>query len=205
MSACPRFRPNLQDAEAPSQEAQSHLYLCVSESENNQPFQYDLTLVTGNASNMGSLTQHKLVDIWPCVATEACGQVGLGYHQNHLRDSSQRVLTLIQLAKVKNQDLLYDIFYKYDPEIHSIGMLSWCSWVLTTLIWENRTGRILEFDWEFDMNKVEHVAESFTYTRIVQGKILEKLGNDEKIPVFDMARYAELMSGEMRSLGGRCC
>ncbi|KAJ8068763.1 hypothetical protein OCU04_002459 [Sclerotinia nivalis] len=193
MSAYPRLRPDLQDAEAPSQEAQSYLYLCVLESESKQPFQYDLILVTGNASNMDSLTQHKLVDICPCVATEECGQVGLGYHQNHLRDSSQRVLTLIQLAKVKNQDLLYDVLYKFDSEIHPLGMFSWCSWALNTLIWENRTGRILEFDWEFDMNKVEHVAESFTYNRIVQGKILERLGDDEKIPVFDMVRYAELM------------
>ncbi|EDN91282.1 predicted protein [Sclerotinia sclerotiorum 1980 UF-70] len=161
MSAYPRLKPDLQDTEAPSQEAQSYLYLCVSECENKQPFRYDTSLVTGNASNMGSLVQHKLVDIYPCVAIEECGQIGLGYRQNHLRDSSQRVLTLILLAKVKSQDLL--------------------------------TGRILEFDWEFDMNKVECVAESFTYNKIVQGKILEKLGGDEKIPVFNMVRYAELM------------
>ncbi|APA07742.1 hypothetical protein sscle_03g025120 [Sclerotinia sclerotiorum 1980 UF-70] len=193
MSAYPRLKPDLQDTEAPSQEAQSYLYLCVSECENKQPFRYDTSLVTGNASNMGSLVQHKLVDIYPCVAIEECGQIGLGYRQNHLRDSSQRVLTLILLAKVKSQDLLYDVLYKFDPEIHHLGMFSWCSWALNTLIWENRTGRILEFDWEFDMNKVECVAESFTYNKIVQGKILEKLGGDEKIPVFNMVRYAELM------------
>ncbi|CAD6440060.1 78a414e4-91f1-4f43-80fa-f10b0b4b1d77 [Sclerotinia trifoliorum] len=193
MSAYPRFRPDLQDSEAASQEAQSYLYLCVSECENKHPFRYDISLVTGNASNMSSLIQHKLVDICPCVATEECGQIGLGYHQNHLRDSSQGVLTLILLAKVKSQDLLYNVLYKFDPEVHNLGMFSWCSRALNTLIWENRTGRILEFGWEFDMNKLEHVAESFTYNKILQGKILEKLGDDGNLPVFDMMRYAELM------------
>src|ERR1700712_144834 len=94
--------------------APTYLYLCISEADNNEPFQYDWTLVTGNISDVESLLLHKLVDICPCVATEECGIVGMGYHRNSLRDSTQKVLTLVQLAKIKDYTVLEETLHTFD-------------------------------------------------------------------------------------------
>lgn len=177
--------------------SKNNLYLCVSEAENNLPFHYDFSLVTGNASNIDSLTQHNAACTCRRIAPEENGQARLSYHHHNLLDSSQRVLTLIKLASVKNEDLLYDALYKFDPDIHTLGVLSWYLWALTTLIWENRTGKILEFDWVFDIKKVEEAAEGFTYYKIVKGGILEELGDNEKrIPVWHMEFDPEESWGE---------
>ncbi|KAI9646509.1 hypothetical protein NHQ30_004502 [Ciborinia camelliae] len=194
MSASRISRPDLPDSDVPSQESQKYLYLCVSESEDDQPFEYNFTLVTGNVSKKATLFQHKAVDICPCGGSEECGLVGLEYRYNHLFDSSQKVLTLIQVAKVKNVDLLEMGLYKLDLEKYGGGILRWWIRAMMTLVWENRTGRILEFNWEFDIDKVEYAAENFTYSKIVKGEILEGRWVERDIPVFDMATYHSEMS-----------
>ncbi|KAF7957856.1 hypothetical protein EAE96_003424 [Botrytis aclada] len=197
MSAYSRLRPDLQRREPFStQEAPNYLYLCVLERENARPYQYDFTLATGNASDIGSLTRHDLVDICSCVATMACGQVGLSYHPSRLRHCSQKVLTMIQIAEVKNQNLLRDALCKCDPEIDRLGSTNWYLKALDTLIWENRTGRILDIYWEFSFGKLHDAAERFTSVSIVLGRIVEGDGNelveDGQIRVFDMADYSEV-------------
>ncbi|KAF7955050.1 uncharacterized protein EAE97_000309 [Botrytis byssoidea] len=198
MSAYPRLRPDFQKGEAsPTQETPNYLYICVLECENGCPFQFEFTLATGNASDIQSLTRHDLVYICPCVATEECGQVGLSYHQSSLRHSSQKVLTMIQIAKVKNQDLLCDALRKCDPGVDVFDVTSWYLRALDTLVWENRTGRILDIYWEFSFDALDDATERFTRASIVQGKIVEGFGNEladgVKIPVFDMARYLEMI------------
>ncbi|TGO09270.1 hypothetical protein BTUL_0173g00180 [Botrytis tulipae] len=198
MSTYPRLRRDSQKAEAsPTQETPNYLYLCVLECENGCPFQFDVTLATGNASDIESLTRHDLVYICPCVATEECGQVGLSYHQSRLRHSSQKVLTMIQIAKVKNQDLLCDGLRKCDPGVDMFDETSWYLRALDTLVWENRTGRILDIYWEFSFDTLDDATERFTRASIVQGKIVEEFENEladgVQIPVFDMARYSEMI------------
>ncbi|TGO37521.1 hypothetical protein BHYA_0095g00190 [Botrytis hyacinthi] len=197
MSAYPRLRPDFQKAEAsPAQETPNYLYLCVLECENSCPFQFDFTLATGNASDIESLTRHDLVYICPCVATEECGQVSLSYHQSRLRHSSQKVLTMIQIAKVRNQDLLCDVLRKCDLGVDMFDVTSWYLRALDTLVWENRTGRILDIYWEFSFDTLDDAAERFTLANIVQGNIVEGIGNElvggVQIPVFDMAKYSEM-------------
>ncbi|KAM0137850.1 hypothetical protein ACHAO1_003735 [Botrytis cinerea] len=197
MSAYTRQWVNLQQTEASSiQETPNYLYLCVLECDYSCPFQFDFTLATGNTSDIESLTRHDLVWICPCIATEECGQVGLNYHQSRLRHSSQKLLTMIQIAIVKNQDLLCEILRNCDTGVETLGLASWYSRALDTLVWENRTGKILDIYWEFSFNALDDAAERFTRASIVQGKILEGLGNefadDVQIPVFDMAKYSEL-------------
>ncbi|KAF5879336.1 uncharacterized protein Bfra_006544 [Botrytis fragariae] len=193
MSACPRLRPDLQQKEASStQEASNYLYLRVLECENACPFQFDSTLATDNASDIESLTRHDLVYICPCVATTECGQVGLSYHQSHLRHSSQKILTIIQIARVKNQDLLCDVLRRCEPEVDILGSTSWYSRALDALIWENRTGKILDIYGESSFDTLDDATEIFTRASIVQGNVLQGFGNEladgVKIPVFDMAK-----------------
>ncbi|TEY80328.1 hypothetical protein BOTCAL_0039g00250 [Botryotinia calthae] len=197
MSAYTRQWVDLQQTEASSiQENPNYLYLCVLECDYGCPFQFDFALATGNTSDIESLTRHDLVWICPCVATEECGQVGLSYHQSRLRHSSQKVLTMIQIAVVKTQDLLCEILRNCDPGVETLGLASWCLRALDTLVWENRTGKILDIYWEFSFDALDDAMERFTRASIVQGKILEGFGNeladDGRIPVFDMARCSEL-------------
>ncbi|THV54289.1 hypothetical protein BGAL_0030g00210 [Botrytis galanthina] len=197
MSAYPGLKPDSQRAEAsPTQETPNYLYLYVLECENGCPFQFDFTLATGNASDIESLTRHDLVYICPCVATEECGQVGLSYHQSRLRHSTQKVLTMIRIAKVKNQYLLCDALRKCGPGVDMFDVSSWYLRALDTLVWENRTGRILDIYWEFSFDRLDDATERFTRASIVQGKIVEgfenELADGVQIPVFDMARYSEM-------------
>ncbi|TGO50362.1 hypothetical protein BCON_0185g00130 [Botryotinia convoluta] len=104
---------------------------------------------------------------------------------------------MIQIAKVKTQNLLCDVLRKCEPGVDTLGWTSWYLRALDTLIWENRTGKILDIYWEFSFDKLDDATERFTRASIVQGKIVEGFGNEVadgvKIPVFDMARYSELI------------
>lgn len=73
---------------------------------------------------------------------------------------------------------------------------SWYLRALDTLVWENRTGTILDIYWEFSFDRLDDATERFTRASIVQGKIVEgfenELADGVQIPVFDMARYSEM-------------
>ncbi|TGO85990.1 hypothetical protein BPOR_0345g00010 [Botrytis porri] len=198
MPANPRLRPDLQQTEASSiQETPNYLYLCVLECENGCPFQFDFTLATGNASDIESLTQHDLVYMCPCITTAECEITGISYHQSRLRHSSQKILTMIQIAKVKNQDLLCDVLRKCEPGVDELEVTSWYLRALDALVWENRTGKILDIYWEFSFDKLDDATERFTRASIVQGKIVEGVGNEiadgAHISVFDIAGYSEMI------------
>ncbi|KAF7941153.1 hypothetical protein BELL_0186g00040 [Botrytis elliptica] len=192
MSTYPKLRPDLQQTEASSsQETPNYLYLCVLERENARPFEFDFTLATGNALDIGSLTRHDLVGIYRCVAAEESVQIGLCYHQSRLRHSSQKVLTMIQIAKVKNQAMLCEILRLCQPAVDILHVANWYLRVLNTLVRENETLRILDISWDFSLAWLDDAAQRFTRASILEGKIVEGLGNEladsAQIPVFDMA------------------
>ncbi|KAF7864522.1 hypothetical protein EAF04_006654 [Stromatinia cepivora] len=184
-----------------------NLYVCVYESQNSNTESYDYALITGNTDNYDSMVQYNMHSFTVKGPTTKSGELPLKYYNTISQCPPQDILSLILIAKIKDQLFFENTINGFSLEVSTVeeecededdfygeeyysgefeGRFFFLRWAFQILAWVNRDGEVLEFSngggWRID--EVVWAGSRFT-DMVVENEIIGGMGGG--ILVYDMA------------------
>ncbi|KAJ8068762.1 hypothetical protein OCU04_002458 [Sclerotinia nivalis] len=197
-----------------------NLYVCVYESQNRNTDSYDYAIIAGNADNYDSMVQYNMHSFRVEGPTTKSGELPLKYYNTISQSPPQDILSLILIAKIKDQPLFENTINGFSLEVSTMaeefedeydsyeleddddfyceeyysgefgGRFFFLRWAFQILAWVNRGAELLEFANGGGWRVDEVVWAGTQFTDMVVEK--EMIGEmGGRIPVYDMAHFPD--------------